>query len=126
MSYLQYRNIRQFNMVIDPGLLYCIRVGDIFSKYYRGEKRDHRKSHYVKRFYLPLFVLIGRSIKSERSIFSWRSDGSGFDRILVDNSCSVQAYGKEAGRFRNGFFVYDPLYDHHQYSAIKNDRGACS
>jgi hypothetical protein len=89
MSYLQYRNIRQFNMVIHSGQLYCIRVGNIFSKYYFGEKRDYRKLNIIKCFYSSLFVLIGQFIKSERSIFNWRSDGGDFNRIFVDNSCII-------------------------------------
>ena len=64
-------------------------MGNIFSKYYLGEKRDYRKFNIIKCFCHSLFVLIGEFIKNGRSIFSWCNDSGGFNRILVDNSCSV-------------------------------------
>ncbi len=59
MSYLQHCNIWQFNMVINSGQLYCIRMGNIFSKYYFGKKGMIVSLISLSVFYHSLFVLFG-------------------------------------------------------------------
>ncbi len=69
MSYLQYCNIRQFDMVTNPGQLHCFCMGHIFSKYHTGKKRNYRKFNIVKHFCYSILVLLKQFIK-EKQIFS--------------------------------------------------------